>query len=279
MAMKSCRRWNVLVALLMSIGLTACSAGASPDPSVTASAPTGKPAASSASAAPSDGRATASPAVARCPNPDGGRSNRCLGMLKAGTYSTEAFQPHLRYTVPAGWGNFEDLPGQVLLLPPGATLEGVNPGTSDTVGIYTSIAAPLKDCSSIPDPAVGATVRAYVGWLQTHPGLDVSRPSVVHVGALTGTKIDVALRPDATGTCSDPAMNVDRFAEVAIGQSPSDLSASVLPHGHMLLDLFDVHHRVLAIIVGDAQDRGSDDKGFNAAAQSVIDSFKFDVTP
>jgi hypothetical protein len=64
-----------------------------------------------------------------------------LGALSAGTYSSSVFQPAITYRVPAGWGNFEDLPGNLLLIPPGGKLSGVDPGTSDYVGVYPRIEA------------------------------------------------------------------------------------------------------------------------------------------
>jgi hypothetical protein len=56
-----------------------------------------------------------------------------LGALTAGTYKTRVFHPAISYTVPDGWKNFEDTPGNFLLVPPDGNLPGVNGGTSDLV--------------------------------------------------------------------------------------------------------------------------------------------------
>jgi hypothetical protein len=62
-------------------------------------------------------------------------------MVEAGTYDTVLFQPSLAYTVAAGWANFEDEPGNFLLVPPNGDLGGANAGTSDFIGVYTNARA------------------------------------------------------------------------------------------------------------------------------------------
>jgi hypothetical protein len=220
--------------------------------------------------------ATVSPA---CPNPEGGSFNKCVGALSPGPHTTRAFQPQLTYVVPAGWGNYEDFEGQVLLLPPGATVEGVNPGTSDTLGIAASVAAPKPDCTTQRDFAVATTTDAYVAWLRSDPRFVASRPKAITVGRLKGVLIDVALAPHAEPTCSDPELGFDRFAEVMIGLPPSHFSASVTPVGFQRLYLFDVDDRLLAILVGDNPKGGSDYQDFLSVAQQVIESFRFDPEP
>ena len=69
----------------------------------------------------------------RCPNPNDGGS--CLGALKAGTYRTTVFELPITYTVPDGWQNLEDLPGNFLLIPPGKNVGGADTGTTDYVSV------------------------------------------------------------------------------------------------------------------------------------------------
>ncbi len=257
-----------LTAVACLLVLAACGAGSgSPQPSSTAEPP-------SASLSPS---VAASPTASRCPDAPIGSANKCLGPLEAGTYTTQVFEPMLTYAVPGGWANIEDLPGQVVLLPPGATHAGVDPGTSDYLGIYTSIAAPLKDCSSQPDPGVGPGVAGYLTWIASHPALDASDPQPVTVSGLTGSLVDVALGADATDVCSDPGAGIDRFVEVAIGLPPSEFSAGAFAGITYRLELFDVNERILAILVSDTTDGGSNEADWNAAAQGVIDTFSFAV--
>jgi hypothetical protein len=76
-----------------------------------------------------------------CPNPEG---QQCLGKLTPGTYKTVVFSPTITYTVPKGWRNFEDTPGNFLLVPSRGDLPGVNAGTSDFVGIYLCCSSPRR---------------------------------------------------------------------------------------------------------------------------------------
>jgi hypothetical protein len=222
---------------------------------------------------------TSTEAAPHCPNPEGGIYNKCLGPLTAGAHTTTAFELQLTYVVPEGWGNYEDFEGQVLLLPPGATVEGVNPGTSDGIGIAASVAAPLGDCTTQRDFKVGTTVESYVHWLRTDPRFVAKRPKPVTVDGMDGTMIDVALAPDAKPTCSDPELGIDRFAEVMMGLPPSHFSASVTGVGFQRFYLFDFDHRLMAFLVGDNPAGGSDYEDFLSVADAVIASFKFGVDP
>src|SRR6266550_6198677 len=86
---------------LLAISVAACSAGTSP---TAIGSPSSNPSSS-------------------CPNGNGGK---CLGPVEAGTYSTVEFRPQITYRVPSGWANYEDLPGNFLLVPPGGNLPGVD---------------------------------------------------------------------------------------------------------------------------------------------------------
>ena len=216
-------------------------------------------------------------AANRCPNPEGGNFNKCLGPLTAGSHTTTAFKPRLTYVVPEGWGNYEDFEGQVLLLPPGATVEGVNPGTSDGLGVAASVAAPLGDCTTQRDFTVATTVASYVAWLRTDPRFVATRPKPISVDGLNGVMIDVALASDAEPTCSDPELGFERFAEVMMGLPPSHFSASVTPVGFQRLYLFDLDRQLMAFLVADNPAGGSDYENFLTVADDVIASFEFDL--
>jgi len=177
-------RLGTLIALIVLAG--GCSTAgqqaggeASPPPSAEVSAP-------------------GTPAQITCPNPHGGS---CLGALAAGTYTTKNFQPTLTYTVPDGWGNFEDLDGNFLLLPPGATLEGGDAGTDDYIGIYSSVAA-VQGCGSGSAPGVGHTPADIAAHLTANrEALKVSAPQAATVGGLQGLVLDLELQTGFTDGC------------------------------------------------------------------------------
>ena len=140
---------------------------------------------------------TGSPRLA-CTNPEGGN---CLGVLPAGTYSTQVFEVPIRYTVEDGWANWEDTPGNFLLVPPGQTLEGVNAGTSDFIGIYRDVVAPAQDCSSSPEPGVGTTAHELAEHVASLAGLEPTTPQPVTIGGLDGFMVDARVAPELTATC------------------------------------------------------------------------------
>ncbi|MBA3800760.1 MAG: hypothetical protein H0X18_17025 [Geodermatophilaceae bacterium] len=139
--------WN---ALLLTVLLAACTSPLAEAPTATASAPASTP-------------ERATPSAATCPNSVefGGA---CLGELAAGTYSTTVFTTQLTYTVPDGWANFEDLPGNFLLVPPSGTLEGVNADISDFIGVYDGVAPASANCDEAPEPGVETTPESMANW-------------------------------------------------------------------------------------------------------------------
>jgi hypothetical protein len=121
-----------------------------------------------------------------CPNPHGGQ---CLGPLETGTYTTVSFSPAITYTVPAGWTNGEDLPGNFLL-----QLED----DIRYIGIYRDANAPYK-CEEYPDPDVSQKVSDYTRWLRRHPLLRVTKPIPVSLGGLHGVVMEISKAPGTEG--------------------------------------------------------------------------------
>lgn len=233
----------VSVVILISAGMAALTGCTSPAP-----APAPSPTASAA----------ASPSRPACPNPHGGR---CLGLLEAGTYTTELFIPELTYEVPEGWSNLEDLPGNFLLVPPDGTLDGVDLGTSDYIGIYTSIVALEPSCT--PERAnTGRTPEEIAAWLTALPGLVVTDGGAVQVGGLDGRVLDLALAPGGGLVCD--GREDFQLVPLFIGSPPSDLEHAMIPGLTMRLYLLGYQDGTLAVEVDDVSG------GANLAGYSEI---------
>ena len=174
-----------------------------------------------------------------CPNPEG---MLCLGALTAGkSYTTQVMSPTITYSVPVnGWFNYEDTSGNFLLVPPGSDLPGVNAGTSDFIGVYTSIGASrFTDPPECPDvefvPAVPTTPAAMAAWMAAQVQLKVTKPRAASVGGLDGLMLDVRLADPEPEVCSAPDL-----ASVFLlfsGYSPSSLDHGVIPAMTMRLIL------------------------------------------
>lgn len=205
-----------LAALLVALPLATNGCGgaiASPSP------PDASPSPATPAAASSSAQGTASADI--CPNPVefGGA---CLGHLAAGTYSTELFEVGLTYTVPDGWSNFEDLPGNFLLVPPGGQLEGVNADTSDFIGVYDGVAAASANCDEAPEPNVGAGPESMAEWYASLSGLSVTDPQAVTMGGLEGVVTDITLAEGYSGTCPFSASG-EPLVPLIIGTGPAGL--------------------------------------------------------
>jgi len=150
----------------------------------------------------------------------------CLGELAAGTYATHSFAMPTTYAVPVGWTNATDLNGELLLLPPGEVVSGVDPGTADYIGIYPDVFPMSQDCSGKPDTTVGRTARALADWMSEIPGIKTSAPPVTtRVGGLDGLYLDVRMDPSRTKGCHggpglDLIMGDGRLSDLEHGIGP-----------------------------------------------------------
>lgn len=260
--------WGAIAVVMLLAGCGGDRAGSLVD---TAEGMASRPGAtSSASAQPdgSSGNAAAESPTVVCPNPHGGA---CLGELAQGTYTTKLFATQLSYTVADGWANLEDLPGNVLLVPPTASAEGVDAGTADYVGLYDGIAVASADCFERPQSDVDTTPAAMAAWFVAHPGLDTTDPTAVSVGGLDGLVLDLRLADDYTGTCPYAQPEGTPLLPMIIGARPAEV------HHVMCCDIATRLYllagqagRVLAIELSDVPG-GADLEGLDA----VVDDFVF----
>jgi hypothetical protein len=190
-------------------------------------------------------RETPSP-VPECPNDEGGA---CLGLLQAGSYQTTVFGPAITYRVAEGWANYEDTPGNFLLVPPGDDLEGVNAGTSDYIGVYTAVAPTRSSCSERPAPGVQPAPAAIAESIRRRPDLSASQPRDIDVGGLKGVVMDVELAKDWTKPC--PFSDGAPFGLLIVGVPPSALGHGVFPGMTIRLYLLDTGSQTLAVEVDD----------------------------
>ncbi|HEX2154558.1 MAG TPA: hypothetical protein VHL52_11335 [Acidimicrobiia bacterium] len=170
-----------------------------------------------------------------CPNVHGGL---CLGTLDAGYHTTRSFDPQIDYTVPDGWVNLEDLPGNFLLQM-----------TNDVryLGIYQNVRAPA-DCREEWAEGVDGTVEDLVGWYETHPGLITTEPRDTTVGGLSGVFFDISLDPSWQVTC--PYSEGQPVVPFIIGNGTSELHHVILPGFEERLYLLEWKGGNVAIEVG-----------------------------
>lgn len=246
--------------------LTSCASSGGASPSLPASAAASL--AASQAAAPSATPApTPGPSTAFCPNSEGGEFNTCLGWLKGGTYHTTTFNPPLTYTVPAGWGNLEDMAGNFLLLPVDGELAGVNAGTSDYLGVYWEVAAPAL-CTGTADTSVPQTWQGLVDWLHADPALAVANEKQVTISGLDGVVMDLSLKDPKGDGCPEGA-----WADVYVGINHTSLVHAVIATEPLRIYLLKNGDATTAIEIADAP--GGYYTDWPTTADGVVATFKF----
>lgn len=207
-------------------------------------------------------------ASSACPDPHGGL---CLGTLTAGTYSTQSFSPALTYTVPEGWTNREDLPGNFLLSRVEDPDEG--PWGGSYIGVYQNVRAPAL-CSEEAQPGVGTSAADLTAWYRTVPGLEIVAEAPVTMGGLSGTALDFRVSDDWKSQC--PLDGVIHAVPIIIGGGTSDLHHVMGAPLEMRLILLDWKDGNVAIEVTSvrAQQNLTDYLG-KASASTIIDTFTF----
>ena len=190
----------------------------------------------------------------------------CLGELAAGTHSTSTFRPKLTYTVPVGWTNFQDQPGEVGFVPPGGDWQAVDPEQSDYIGVFTSIRG-NPNCDGKP---VGVqTPSAFVAMLRGDPRVRVTQQAAATIGGLHGYVLTMR---DA-GTTSCPWSQGKPAAPVIAGLAPTPTGMAhevPPPPGFMRLYLLGYKRGTLGIEVDEIKSGSKLD-----AYSAVVRSFRF----
>lgn len=204
----------------------------------------------------------------QCFNPHGGQ---CLGPLEPGTYRTKVFQPGLRYTVPAGWVNAEDLPGNFWLYrEDDPQPDGIEGGSY--IGIYNDIRAP-QGCEEAWAEGVGNTPAELAAWYLEHPGLATSQPREVKVGGLDGLLVDVPLTEDWKGRC--PWSRGHPVVPVLIGSGVSDVHHTSVHETSLRLLLLNWQDANITIEITSHQDQHTKQQYLDMV-QPIIESLRFD---
>lgn len=203
------------------------------------------------------------------------RRRGCLGELSANKrYTTQMFIPRLTYRVPtAGWFNYEDTPGNFLLVPPENDLPGVNAGTSDFLGVYTAIApariTQRKECVTELVPGAGTSPQVMAAWFQRQADLVVSRPVPVRIGALRGVVIDLRTKSGGNLTKCTVGGQEIVLAGLFSGVAPSSLDHAVIPGMTMRLFLLSSGGKVLGIELDDIDKASGDLAQLTAVARTL----------
>jgi hypothetical protein len=246
--------------LLMAIVLAACQLAASG----------GSPAASPAS--PSGDASTQLPVALPRPTdlPTDGTCEEgltCLGLLSAGTtYSTEAFDPKITFSVPSdGWENLADEVYVFQLLPVDA------PG--DAIAFFSAARA-LNPDGSFAD--VPQTVAALSDWVSSNELLSVTPAVAVTVGGMSGVMMEIRIAAGAQNHPSD--CPVQTCVPIFKGEDPS-----ARPPWHwdwgtadgevQQLYLLQAHDLALAVFV-DSLDGATFDQ-LTAAADQILAGLTF----
>jgi hypothetical protein len=204
-----------------------------------------------------------------CPYPEGGA---CLDTAAVGTHTTDPFIPGLTYTMPEGWRNLSDQTGEVFFLAPGADIALLGPGGAEYIGVYTSVRATNRKCSTEEEadsdqPGVGHTPEALAAEFQDRPGLAITTPTAVTIGGLSGLVMDISMLPGWTGRCfyaDAPAV------QLLGGAGPSSFEHGIDPNLTMRLYLLARGEESLAVEIADYADGAHLD-----VYSAIVDQFVF----
>jgi hypothetical protein len=200
-----------------------------------------------------------------------GVSAYCLGLIDPGTYSTKVFQPELSFTVPEGWTNVQDEPGNLLLNRRDDPQDGRWGGSY--IGVYQNVRA-ASLCKEEVEPGIGTSSSDLAAWYRSVPGLEIVGEAPASVGGLTGITLDFRVRDDWKSTC--PPFGFTEFIPVIIGGGVSQLHHVVAAPLEMRLFVLDWEGGNVAVEVTAVRGQHSlADYLEGVGAGAVIDSFKF----
>jgi hypothetical protein len=185
--------------------------------------------------------------------------------LAAGTYQSQAFQPRVEFTLPAGWWIASDAADYLAL----------QPVDKDQVGIYLfrdpKAASQDLDCPLEPEPDVGTPSSELSAWMRALPGLITSNPRLASVGGLRGTELDLRIADGWQASC--PFAGGLPTVPLFVGQD-GGLRWVVAGSERLRLSLLDVSGGGTVVVDIDAFD-GSRMDGLLNAANPIVGSMAF----
>jgi len=202
----------------------------------------------------------------------------CLGPLSAGVYETTTFVPRVRFSVPQGWSNLYDVPGQYDVRPDGGGQYTYPDGTtfSDRLSIYANPVT-VSGTDGAPLDTVGTSATELASWLAARTDIVATRPTPILVGGASGSRLDVSL-PAGFHTTTDRCATAHSEPRCVSLFVPSDAQ---LAYGFGLVGpesavvyLLDVPSGGTVMFVIDDVD-GVDSAGLTKAATPIIESVGF----
>jgi hypothetical protein len=215
----------------------------------------------------------------------------CFGDLDAGTYASQyiaprrgvggSWQPNwgaLTYSVPAGWSNSQDWPNEFSLTPSAdyATETANGPAEGGIHEIWI-VANPVPnkvtpDCGASIE-TVAPTPDGLIGWLASAPGLVVSKPTSIIVGAHSGKWVDIRLASNWKATCpggTEPARALFSYPSQT---DDNAWTAGIAGQERYRVIVIDLDGHPLGILIDSSDPAKFDD--LVSQSMPIINSFKF----
>jgi hypothetical protein len=219
----------------------------------------------------------------------------CLGIVEAGTYSTNRFNPYggftygqATFTLPEGWAVTYDSQAALFLSLAGDYAANADPAPWG-LRAWADVAAAKQDPAACDDnapadPSVGPGAAAIADWMTTLPTMNATR-STIELGDLTAEVVDAEIkRGEAVCSWDGGAVGLPggqthgNVLIVSRTSKPDPFAYGILAGQHMRIALVDVlPGRTVAIFLDDAGRPGFD--ALAAAAMPILESFVFSPSP
>jgi hypothetical protein len=208
----------------------------------------------------------------------------CLGIVEAGTYSTNRWNPYggftygqATFTLPDGWAVTYDSQAALFL---GLAEDYANNADPAPWGLrsWADVAAASPDsddCSrgptDRPDPTVGPGAASIAAWMTELPTLQATR-STMTISGLQAEVVDAEVANGASICDWGIVLIVSRTSK------PDPFNYGIIAGQHMRIILIDVlPERTVAIFVDDTGHPGFE--ALEAVAMPIVESFVFSAAP
>lgn len=189
--------------------------------------------------------------------------------LEPGTWRFDANGGGTTFDVPAGWRVPAWGPLDFALAP-------IDAAPDDTIRVFYDMrfAMQATGCPETRDPGIGSQAADLMAAITVLPGVQASAPEAITIGGLDGLMVDLAVAPDATGTCpfSDVVPTIPLVVDTIPGEGPF---WGIARGERKRLIVLDHPTGSNVVFIVDAIDGATFDD-LVAAAMPVLETFRFD---